>query len=224
MEEHATVVDSRIDDEQLLTIPTKPTRRSHASRRAESRRRIIRAAIRCLNKFGYGGTTIDTILVEAKVSRGRLLNVFPTKAEIMVAVGAYVWEADRRYSTLLFRNMVLDRESLDIIVERSWTVLSRPNGIAVLEILVASRSDKELADEFVPKHKLVQAESIETLREIFVQIGVPKNIDAKAFHDFVEGCLRGLALDRPFGEEIDKNPEALELLKEQVRQMINSAD
>ena len=198
-------------------------RRSHASRRAATRRRVVKSTIRCLNAFGYSGTTIDTILAEAGVSRGRLLNVFPTKVDIMVAVGAYVWEVDRRFAGLWLRNWQTSPVDVASLVDRAWAVLSRPAGIAVLEILVACRSDTVLSDKFVPEHREVQAESVQASREILRQLNIEEQVDAKEIHDLMEGCIRGLVIDRPFDAALEEMPVALRLLKKQLQNTLDQA-
>jgi len=54
-------------------------RRSNAQRSAETRRRLIKAAITCLHVNGYAATTTVAIADKAKVSRGAMLHQFPTK-------------------------------------------------------------------------------------------------------------------------------------------------
>ena len=47
------------------------------------RRQLIDAAMRSIAKYGYAGTTIETICDEAKVSRGLINHHFGSKEELI---------------------------------------------------------------------------------------------------------------------------------------------
>src|ERR1051325_7177263 len=72
------------------TAKLKPKRKvlrgSYAVIGPATRSKILDAALKCILKFGYQGTS--TLLVQrmAGVSRGSLLNEFPPKADLMVAL------------------------------------------------------------------------------------------------------------------------------------------
>ncbi len=192
-----------------------------AERRATSARKIIKATIRCIYRSGYGATTVEAILQEANVSRGRLLHHFPSRTDIMIAVGRYVWELDNRYARRWNRRYPDPRERLLNSVDLAWTMLSRSTGMAVLEILVASRSDPDLAARFVPAHIAVQAEADRFLHDLIEEVGLSERIDAYQLHHYVEACIRGLAIDQIFVGERGKAPIALQYLREQVALLVD---
>lgn len=208
------------------TLPPKraPRRIPQSERRATSARKIIKATIRCIYRSGYGATTVDAVLKEANVSRGRLLHHFPSRTDLMIAVGRYVWELDKRYARRWNRQYPDARERLLNSVDLAWTMLSRSTGMAVLEILVASRSDPDLAKRFVPAHIAVQEEANQHLYELLDENGLLDRVDAYQLHHYVEACIRGLAIDQIFSGERDRAPPALEFLREQIAHMVETFD
>jgi AcrR family transcriptional regulator len=205
----------------LVTVIGKPKPRiSQAERRAVSARKIIKATIRCLNRFGYGGTTVEAVLKEAGVSRGRLLHHFPSRTDLMIAVGRYVWELDSHYMRRWARQFTDPIDQLLGSVDLAWTMMSRKTGLAVLEILVASRSDPELAARFVPAHVKVQAEADRVVQEIIEKVGLAHKLDGRAVHHYIEACVRGLAIDRAFSGVDEAMPPALELVRKHMAQLL----
>lgn len=172
--------------------------------------------MRCLCRDGYGATTTDAILKESGVSRGRLLNLFPTKVDLMIAVSRHGWEVSRRHSRNWVRQFDNPVDKARNIVDMAWKIMSDPPGIAVLEILVACRSDAALAQRFVPEHQQVQQAAIDQARSTFAQLGISENVDVDAHHRFLEACIRGLVIDRTFDIAGSEAPKALDFLKEQI--------
>ncbi|MDR8729635.1 transcriptional regulator BetI [Burkholderia pseudomultivorans] len=68
----------------------KPTRASKTTARVRSReepevrrKAMIQATMRAIAKYGYVGTTVDSICAEAQVSRGMINHHFKTKEELL---------------------------------------------------------------------------------------------------------------------------------------------
>ena len=202
----------------------KPPKRSHAERREEGRAWIIEATMRCLYRDGYGATTTDAILKESGYSRGRMLNLFPTKVDLMIAVSPHGWEVSQQKSTAWMSQFDTLANAMMSLVDMVWSIMSDPPGVAVLEILVACRSDEELAKRFVPQHRQVQQQAIGQTKEAFVTLGLVDRYDADAHHRYLEACIRGLVIDRTFDLADSETPKALDFLKVQIAEMLKSAE
>ena len=74
----------------IETPLAKPPRRTQAERSATTRARILKAAVNCLYRNGYGATTTVSVAASAKVSRGAMLHHFPSKADLMLATLTHV--------------------------------------------------------------------------------------------------------------------------------------
>jgi AcrR family transcriptional regulator len=121
-------------------------RRTQLERSEAMRQRLIEATLSCLVSEGYAGITISKIVAHADVSRGAPVHHFPSKAALIEATAeqlvrhVYV----RLGEVLLELNASEDR--LRAVVINAWhTVFGTREHAAMMELLLASRHDAELA-------------------------------------------------------------------------------
>lgn len=119
-------------------------------RSARSREAIIDGIIRCLIKYGYADTTTTRIVAEAGVSRGALAHHFPVKEDAIVAASNKILAPAIRDLEPLSSDTLAEPDRDTAIVKadlrRLWRGLSNtPNSLALLEILIALRTDQALA-------------------------------------------------------------------------------
>lgn len=126
----------------------------------------MEAAVGAVYRLGYGGATTAIIADEAGVSRGALTHHFGSRAELMATVVQWVYHKELE----LYRELLADGKRgtrvsdwPDIV----WEVLSKPSGLAVLEILQATRSDAELSERVKPVQIAIEQTGIETMRARF---------------------------------------------------------
>lgn len=136
--------------------------RAQAGRAADTRQVLIDATVRLLDRLGYSGTTTERIAAEAGVSRGALQYHFPTRFQLMREVLEHVYAREREAYLSLIRATGKGRRASDW-PELMWEVLHRPDGVAVLEILQASRSDPELAKAVIPVQQSLDQAGIEVV-------------------------------------------------------------
>jgi AcrR family transcriptional regulator len=122
------------------------SRRTQAERSEAMRQRLVEATLSCLESEGYAGTTVSKIVERAQVSRGAPLHHFPTKAALIEAAAESLV---RRIYVELGRAIAGVDDSEDRMTEiivQSWKTLfgTRENTVMV-ELMVASRHDEELA-------------------------------------------------------------------------------
>lgn len=195
------------------SLPPVRRRRTQAERSARTRAVLVDATVRLLHTHGYGATTIMLITAEAGVSRGAMLHQFPTKADLMAFVveAVYAEEVDR-YRELL--SGIRDPEEMLLAYpEALWNVLSRPSGIAVLEIIQGSRSDPDLAEKILPVHAMIQQDS---LKNVSRSVNADPN-SLVALTWLVVWAIRGLSIVK--NTEFGAQPihEAVNLLRELLK-------
>jgi AcrR family transcriptional regulator len=118
-----------------------------AVRSANTRARLLEATIRCLVRHGYSGTTTPKVAIEAGLSRGAMLHHFPTGSSLMQATVAELNEKRLR----AFRRAVDNRrEDVRTLVRTYWKQLLSPTFTAFLELAIAARTDKALAQIVEP--------------------------------------------------------------------------
>lgn len=196
---------------EITPPPPLRVRRPQAERSASTRAKLIDAAIICLHRLGYSLTSTSLVAEEAGVSRGAMLHQFPTKTNLMLAVVRDVFERDSEH----YKQSILTVSPLEwmrSISSTVWEVISRPSGIAVMEIMLASRSDLELADKLRSIQMQIDKEAHEWVVERHVAAGIQERPDGDAIHRLIVAAARGLALEELFmhnGGEVKKSIDVL---------------
>ena len=139
-------------------------RRTQAERSAGTRSALLAAAIRALHEQGYGATTTMLVAERAGVSRGAMLHQFRTKADLMTFVVEAVYAEELERYAERFSAMTGPQEIILAYPEVVWEVLSRPSGVAVLEILQGSRSDPVLAEKLAPIQARIENDALAYVR------------------------------------------------------------
>lgn len=141
-------------------------RRTQEERTAQTRLALIDAAIAAIGEWGYAGASTTLIAERAGVSRGAMLHHFATRAALMADVVRHVFDREMaEYEEIRVRTGLGD--NLYDWPQLLWTVLSRPSGMAVLEILQATRSDADLAALVVPMQEAVEQSALAVMRGAF---------------------------------------------------------
>jgi len=169
-------------------------RRTQAERSAETQRKLIDAAIAVLHRVGYAAATSALIAEEAGVSRGAMLHQYPTKVDLMLTVVSDVYQRETQEYRRRGASAPSARERFFQFPEMMWDVLTRPSAIAVLEIMVGSRSDPELAARLAPLKKQIDATSRATVEQVLKEAGLPFR-DVDPVRRLFVAAVRGLSID-----------------------------
>lgn len=186
-------------------------RRTQAERTAETREALIDAAIRLLHRKGHGGATTELIADEAGMTRGALHHHFKTRAHLMAEVIRSVYEREQ----YAYQAIAADSgrgARLSDWPDMLWEVLSKPSGLAVLEILQASRSDAELAALVAPMQASIERMS---LTAIDAQFGSDVGAEMLPGIRLLVWAVRGLSIAQmlaPDPAEIRRSIDLLRLL------------
>ncbi len=162
------------------TAPAEAARR-RTRRGEETRRALIDGTIRCLNSLGYAGTSIEAVMEETGISRGSVLNQFPTRVALMsaaieAAMLAMVSDTRRRGAEI-DDPVQRVREMCNVF----WETQNIPEAVVVTEVLLAARWDGALAQALGPIANRIETEIDQYTLELIQAAGV----DA-TFH---EHCL-----------------------------------
>lgn len=172
---------------------------------------MLDAAISCLFEDGYGATSTITVADRAGISRGALLHQFPSKADLMTFVVEEVAKQDFETYRTMLADVKTPRDRVAQYPMAAWQVLSRPAGVAVLEILQGSRSDKALARKLAP----VQA-GIELMAQAHLQQELHRNPSTALMH-LVVGAVRGLSITQVIAPGSDDGIAAMRLLQQLIQ-------
>jgi len=153
----------------------------------------------------------------AGVSRGAAQHQFPSKVDLMLAVAKHI--VDGQAARLLGANdgAPTAENVISSGFDISWESNRRPERLALLEIMLATRSDEELRERFKPF-----LQHIAYLRDIVAEdmanlFGVPNSPQVRAFVRLHNAAMRGLALELAIADDSEQIEEAVQLLKEYER-------
>lgn len=173
----------------------KPTPQDRRSKAMQAR--IIRATITCLDRLGYAETTFARIQAKAGVSRGAITHHFPTRQALVAATAMELLAnalgpVERRAKTAGAPEPVRD------LITRAWgQVVNSAGGRAMVEILVACRSDKELYHLLRARLQDWDAQSRASITRAYRGAG-PEPDDAELLWSMTRNFLRGLVLHEKF--------------------------
>ncbi len=193
--------------------------RLQEERSAETRKRLIDAAIDCLFERGYAGTTTAEIAQRAGVSKGAQLHHFPAKEQLVIAALEHLFDlrlaASRKMEAT--GKLPADRNRrLAAIIDALAPVYRDRVFYAWLELVVASRTDLSLREAVRRASERFSGQILEIWKELF---GAPSD-DPSQFRlldQFVNGQFAAMALGRILmggDEDPPGSAEIVEQLKE----------
>lgn len=124
----------------------KPQRRSQAERSSETQERIIIAAIDVLRERGFAGLRVADVTEVAGVSRGAQSHHFHSKAELVLAVFARVFEDASRDSTARIDAVRPGDDVVAAMVADASAFFLGENFSIGMDLLGAADRDPELRD------------------------------------------------------------------------------
>lgn len=190
-------------------MPATPRRRTQEERSARTRELLLDVTIRLLYERGYSATTTMLVAETAEVSRGAMLHQFRTKADLMTFVVQAVYERERKEYREWMSRVKGARERAISYPGQVWRLLSRPSGVAVLEILQGSRSDAVLAAQLVPVQDAIERDA---LAGVSHYLGSEDRRTITALMQLVVWSARGLSIANVLASDSGEIQDAIEML------------
>lgn len=171
---------------------------------AQTRLKMLEAAVDCLVTGGYAGLTTAQVAERAAVSRGAMHHHFATRIELVAAVVDHIFYQRIR----LFLDDYLaamaqrgDEELIDLATQAHWRSVQTREYAAYVELAVAARTDPELNAAFEPAARRYDEVWTAEMIESFPQWRYQWHA-MKLGSDFAIAVHSGLLLHRPvFGPE-----------------------
>lgn len=145
-----TVVNAHSDSTQ------KPPLTRREQQTLKSKDALCMATIRCLDKYGYAKTSTSRITKEAGASRGALTHHFPSKEDLIVETTNKILHpmANLQLKPVHKEGRSPKQDELSLIkAEFRWVweqLANTAEARALLEILIAFRTDKKLRKRIKP--------------------------------------------------------------------------
>lgn len=195
-----------------LSAPRRRTKRGE-----ETRRTLIRAAIGCLHDLGYAGTTVETVMARSGLSRGSVLNQFPTRLALMAATSEAAMQEMIEGGRERLNAIADPVERYRSVFEASWEMQNIPAGTAVTELLLAARRDPALAGALQAVAQRIEAEIDQDTENMVRAAGVaPELVGECIVHNrILILALRGTTMELMF----DKDREIIHRALDRIRLM-----
>ena len=170
----------------------------------QTRIAVLEAAVDCLEKHGYANTTTQVIAATADISRGAMLHHYATKQELISAVIDYTFY--KRMEVFLARIKGLsevERIKEHAGIELYWQSLLTREYAAYLELTMASRTDPELREIFLPKARRYDRVEREAVLAVFPEWQA--NVERyELAMDYCIASMEGLLLNRDIWDNRDR--------------------
>lgn len=177
------------------------------------RQRLIDAAITCLRRVGYAATTTQLVMEEAGVSRGAMLHHFPTKVDLIVAVAEAAAAHQNRYVRRRLGAIPPGIDRYLAITTATWELMCEPPALALIEIIIASRSDPALGERFPAIAKTFEASQREGVWEMAREMGMHDQDAVERMVRLHRAAMRGLAIEMMFTGDRAAAEDSMALLE-----------
>jgi AcrR family transcriptional regulator len=176
------------------------------------RNRLLDASIECLADTGYSGFSTNEVVRRAGVSRGALAHHFPAKADLVAAAADRLIALRAAEFRARFGAVPAPRRTVAKALDVLWTFFDDPSYQALLELIVAARSD----DELRPVMAAGLRHAAEVTREVFAE-SFPELADSPFIGETLDAILAlysGLAAQAALdGGAADRHTAVRNLLK-----------
>ncbi len=190
---------------------------------AQTRLKMLEAAVDCLVTGGYAGLTTAQVAERAAVSRGAMHHHFATRIELVAAVVDHIFYQRMRLFLDDYLGTVAQRgddELIDLATQAHWRSVQTREYAAYVELAVAARTDPELNAAFEPAARRYDEVWTAEMIESFPQWRDQWHA-MKLGSDFAIAVHSGLLLHRPvFGQ--DRIDMVLQLSMQAIRALYKS--
>jgi AcrR family transcriptional regulator len=196
------------------SIGAKRARVPQAERRRITRGKLLDATVESLIDVGYSRTTTVEVGERAGLSRGAQLHHFPSRAELLVAAIEHLAdERSKEFEAELNARLEKGDDPIDAMVDMLWATFSGPLYWAVVELMVASRTDPELLERFEVFERSLGGRIYRAFKEMTGR----GDREAKTAVEMTLYFMRGLAMERIFRENDAHYDELAKRWKKSLR-------
>lgn len=201
----------------VTSIPVSGRPRRMTRRGIDTREKILDATINCIVRAGFTATTVEHVMIEAGLSRGSVLHQFPNRVALMVAAAELAMRRVMDSARVMAEAIEDPFERLSDYARISWETHSQPEGLALTDILLAARWDRELLDGLQPVTSSVEQEIHDEFIKLASEAGFT---DAEALvpHGWLLiASVRGLIIEHSVNQSRPMIIAAIERMKERHR-------
>ena len=163
-----------------------------------ARRTICKATVDCLAELGYAETSINRVVERAGVSKGALQHHFPSKEDLMTSTAGYLLERPLKHADSTLKDA--SKQDVRTRVLDVWDRLSNTSAyLALLEILIAARTDKVLYARIATNLNEWIHEVDEHFLPFYGELAKTDRDDLKLLMTANRCLMRGLLIEEQYG-------------------------
>lgn len=192
-------------------------------RSAETRTVILEAAIKCLAEHGYSKTTTLLVSSMARASRGAMLHHYPTRQALIESTIEYAFY--KRMKSFIGAIAALsdeERVEQNRGLHMEFDNFQTPEYKAYLELHIASRTDDELRQIFLPRAKRYDHVWRTEVRRAFPEWGEKGEAFDRAC-ELTRSTLEGLLINRDIWDNAQGENGVITLLST-ILQMLRKGE
>ena len=174
---------------------TRRDRRKNAERSAATRKQFLEATVQCLDASGYGAVTNIRVADLAGVSRGAMMHHFPTRQALIIATVEYAYETLNQYRAIEVAKSPPGLDRYRLIMDLSLVTQRIPEGMALNEIRIGSRSDLEIRDGVTPMMSAISEDYVRMVSRIAREAGLKATRELHGLTGTVAMAMRALAIN-----------------------------
>jgi len=175
-------------------VPRAPARRRQEDRSRETRDKLMQAAIDVLLRDGYNRLTMKEVAAAAGVSSGALMHHFSSKAELVVAATAMVYDEAIVRGQRVAQTVDADRRPIEGYIADCTSVYFDWPFLAALETIVVARTDPELMEKILPVMEQYRSTCDLIWLAVFQKAGLGEG-RAKDLLNLTLNMVRGMAVN-----------------------------
>ena len=177
------------------SVNSKPPRRRQQDRTRITREKLMRAAIDVLLREGYSRLTTKEVARIAGVSNGALMHHFDSKAELVVAATAMVYDEAIERGQRIAQTANAHTKPVEGFISDCVSVYFDWPFIAALESIMVARTDDDLMERILPVMEHYRRTCDEIWLSVFRRAGIPVR-QARLILNLTLNLVRGMAVNR----------------------------
>jgi AcrR family transcriptional regulator len=177
-----------------------PGRRTQEERSAETRRKLVKAAVQVLAESGYANLTITKVSQRAGLTNGAMQHHFRSRDDLLVAAMDAVYPVLEIPFKSIASERLEVRERVSRVVDQLWDIYRRPEYLAIWDITLGSRGDRKLWARLRAYQKDVATRMRDEFVALFADLALPAD-EVEQIFSLTISYMRGVALQAMFGPD-----------------------
>jgi len=196
-------------------------RRTQAERSAAMRTRLLDATVECLVTYGYSGTTTQRVAEIAGVTRGAQIHHFRSKEDLVAAAVEHLAEQRVQAAIRDLGRVANTPDAVSMMLDYLWESHQGPIFVATLELWVAARTDRVLAEHIERVEPIVIGALIGALAQLVPDRAAQKELRDLSFTAM--DALRGILLSSFVDRDMKRAKKRWDRVCAQLRGLLDEA-